>query len=69
MIDAPLPLYVPEPPVPESAPKQSVKLEDTDFRQVIYALIERLNDEGIMEAMRRVIEIERDPKYQKHSNL
>ena len=67
-IDVPLPEYVLEQPVPTSALQKPAKLEADDFRQVVYALLERLNSEGVMEAMRRVIEIERDPKYQKQSN-
>ena len=35
------------------------------FRDVLHALIERLNDEGVMEAMFKLSEIERKPEYRR----
>lgn len=35
------------------------------FRDVLHALIERLNDEGVMEAMFKLSEIERNPAYRR----
>lgn len=41
--------------------------DENQFRQSIFFILNRLNDAGLMEAMRRVLDIAQDPKFCKPS--
>ena len=49
-------------------PVQSADNGTDEFRRSIHFVLERLNNDGLVEAMRRILELENDERYYKKNN-
>lgn len=43
--------------------QRSMREKEHEFQQSIMFVLEKLNDDGLMEAMRRILDVANDPKY------